>query len=312
LPAARLAALGATMELHHGLLAAADQARGAFGVGVLRRDGVIIPFAAFSGKRWSSPWPAPALALTVPVDLRALPKRWWGPTPALETWQATTIAGPRALRVVQPEWVDVHCLRQIGLRTDYRSERSVPPATEQPYPKDGLAVSPSQTIEPIETAAAESADVRRLIPELHKAFNSAERIVEDRFGHLVIRRAREGVEPSIEAVYAVGDSPRVYYVEAVRRYRKLGQSLGECAATAFGTGWFVRDGAGVRTLTMAVDLLNCNRYGASYMLPFGVMRLNDRLYWLAQFSGWEHERYVVLEIKSKTVDVIVNVRGGSC
>jgi len=293
-------------------LGAATPARGAFGVGVLRRDGVIIPFAAFNGKRWSSPWPVPALSLTVPVDLRALPSRWWGPTPALETWEATTIAGPLALRVVQPEWVDVQCQRQIGLRTDYRSERGAPPPSEQPYPKDGLAVSPAQPIEPIKMVVGESADVRPLLPELLKAFNDAERIVEGRFGHPMARRVREGREPLIEALYAVGDSPRIYYVEAIRQYRQLGLAVADCTAIAFGTGWFVRDDAGVRPLKMAVDLLNCNRYGASYMLPFGAMRLNDRLFWLAQFAGWEHERYVVLEIKAKTVDVIVNAWGGSC
>jgi hypothetical protein len=248
----------------------------------------------------------------VPVDLRALPSRWWGPTPALETWEATTVDGPRALRVVQPEWVDAHCLRQVGLRTDYRSGREAPSATEQPYPKDGLAVSPAQAIEPIQTASVEAADVRPLLPELLKVFNSAERVVEERFGHPIVRRSREGVAPSIEAVYGVGGSPRVYYVEAVRKYKRLGQSLGDCTAIGFGTGWFVRDASGVRTLEMAVDLLACNRYGASYMFPLGAMRLNGRLFWVAQFSGWDHERYVVLEIKNKTVDVVVSASGGSC
>ena len=51
---------------------------------------------------------------------------------------------------------------------------------------------------------------------------------------------------------------------------------------------------------------------ASYMLPLGVIRRSDRIYWLAQFSGWNQERYVVLEIESKKVDVRVNVWGGSC
>jgi len=32
------------------------------------------------------------------------------------------------------------------------------------------------------------------------------------------RRVREGREPLIEALYAVGDSPRIYYVEAIRQY----------------------------------------------------------------------------------------------
>src|SRR4029077_16551226 len=88
----------------------------AFGIGVLRRDSVVVPFASFDGKRWSSPWPPPNLELTVPIDLRAVPSRWWGPTRALESWQAWTAASPLTLRVVQPDWVDVHCVRQIGLR----------------------------------------------------------------------------------------------------------------------------------------------------------------------------------------------------
>jgi hypothetical protein len=291
---------------------AADSPRAAFGVGVLRRDGVIIPFAAFNGKRWSTPWPPPQGDLTVPVTLGAVPSRWWGPTRPLDEWQATTAAGARAVRVVQPDWVDILCVRQIGLRTDYRSDQLIPPRTAQPYPKDGLAVSPPQAIDRIQIVPAAALELRPLLPVLLTSFNDAERRVEGRAGHPVERRAREGVAPTIEAVYAAGDNPRVYYVEATRSYRQLGQPAGECAAIGFGTGWFVRDSAGVRMLTMATDLLNCNRQGASYMLPLGALTVVDRLFWLAQFSGWDHERYVVLDIKKKSVDVIVNTWGGAC
>src|SRR6266545_2216252 len=134
-------------------LAAAEPQTRPFGVGVLRRDGVIIPFASYNGKRWSHHWPAPGTDLTVPVDLRSLPSRWWGPTGPLDTW--TALPGraeggvPRALHVIQPDWVDTQCLRQIGLRTDYKPEQPAPPRTVQPYPKDGLVVSPAQPVEPI-------------------------------------------------------------------------------------------------------------------------------------------------------------------
>ena len=294
------------------MLAAADPPRGAFGIGVLRRDGVVVPFASFDGKRWSSPWPPPNLELTVPIDLRAVPSRWWGPTRALESWQAWTAANPLTLRVVQPDWVDVHCVRQIGLRTDYLPPRPPPPRTEQPYPKDGLAVSPPQPVERAEIVPSSAEEVRSFTAALTQAFNQAERLVEERYSHPVTRRAREGVEPTIEAVYAVGSTPRVYYVEASRSYRQLGQPVQECEALTFGTGWFVRDEAGVRPLKMAVDLLPCDRLGASYMLPLGVMRFGARLFWIAQFSGWDHERFVVIEIKSKTVEVAVNAWGGGC
>ena len=63
---------------------------------------------------------------------------------------------------------------------------------------------------------------------------------------------------------------------------------------------------------MFVDLLRCNRYGASYMLPLGVVRIAGRLFWLAQFSGWDHERYAVLEIKPKKVEVMFSTWGGGC
>jgi hypothetical protein len=128
----------------------------------------------------------------------------------------------------------------------------------------------------------------------------------------VTRRGREGRAPDIEAVYAVGDHPRIYYVEAARPYRRLGQPQNECEALAFGTGWFAREGVEVRALDTAVDLLTCNRIGASYMLPLGSMHAAGKLFWLAQFAGWNDERYVVVEIKPKAVEAVVNAWGGSC
>jgi hypothetical protein len=29
-----------------------------FVLGVVRRDGIVIPFSSFDGKRWDTPWPA--------------------------------------------------------------------------------------------------------------------------------------------------------------------------------------------------------------------------------------------------------------
>jgi len=59
-----------------------------------------------------------------------------------------------AVRVTQPDWVDAHCARQVVLRTNYRSAQPAPPPSEQPYPKDGVAVSPAHAIEPIDIVAA--------------------------------------------------------------------------------------------------------------------------------------------------------------
>ena len=49
--------------------------------GVVRNDGLLLPFAAFDGRKWSTPWPdgigGPA-SPDLPVNLASVPVKWWG------------------------------------------------------------------------------------------------------------------------------------------------------------------------------------------------------------------------------------------
>jgi hypothetical protein len=292
-------------------IVAAEPPQQPFAAGVLRRDGVVIPFAVFDGKSWSARWPKPALDLVVPISLTSVPEKWWGATGPLDTWYAIVGgAAPRPIKVVQPDWVDVQCVRQIGLHTDYRSDQLPPPPHEQPYPKDGLAIAPSRPVEPIAIVPPGGLEAGPLVAELKDAFNRAERQPAGKIDHPVDRERREQIDPKIEALYSHGTEPRVYYVEATREY--LAFESHDCTIMSFGTGWFVRENGKFRSLAMAVDVLGCSRQGASYMLPFGVVRTGTRLFWLVQFSGWDRERYAVIEPKIKSVDAVVNVWGGGC
>lgn len=282
--------------------------RDAFTLGIMRRDGALIPFAAFDGKHWDNKWPAPAADLMVPINLASVPKGWWAHDAPSAIWQVWTSKGPVPIRVTQPDWVQAHCARQVVLKTDYRSLDRPPSSREQPYPKDGVAVTPAHAIEPIEIVAAPDP----LLPseDLRKKFNSAELEVDQNFGHPIPRRTREAGDPTIEAMYAFGESPRAFYVESSRLYRTMGDE--GCTAIAFGTGWFIKDGGKVKWLDMAVDLLRCNKYGATYMLPLGAIRSGGRTFWIVQYSGWDHERYVVVEVKKSRVEAVVSAYGGGC
>jgi hypothetical protein len=292
-------------------LAAADSRDGAFTFAVLRRDGIAVPFATFDGRRWAAHWPRPAIDLTVPIDVGSVPSSWWGPIGPPASWQAWTAAGePQPVQVTRPDWIDVHCVRQVGLRTDYRASQFPPPPAEQPYPKDGLAIAPPHPVEPVQSVPPAAAELAAISTVLHEAFNRAERKTLDRFNHPVKEAVREQMAPAVERVYAHGGDPRVYYVESVREYAK--EETRECALVSYGTGWFVREGGTFRPLSMLVDVLNCDRRGASYMLPLGVARLGTRVFWLAQFSGWDHERYVVIEPRARAVEALVSVWGGGC
>ena len=99
---------------------------------------------------------------------------------------------------------------------------------------------------------------------------------------------------------------------AITSFAAVADTERERFGVGIGTGWFLGDTSGIRTVTMKVDVLNCSRDYGSYMLPLGVIRLNDRTFWLAQFSGYDHERYVVLEAKEHAVDVVINTWGGAC
>jgi hypothetical protein len=291
------------------LVAAADRASSSFVIGTLRRDGLILPFGAFDGKHWSAPWPLPQFDRAIPINLISVPKDWWGKAGVRETWQAWIGGAAATLAVVQPDFAKVHCTRQIGLRTDYRAAEPPPPPDIQPYPKDGLAVSPPQPLAPITILESGATELLPVWPAMRDTFNRAERDTASRFNDPMSERTRERIDPQFEAAYAYGTDPRIYYFESSRTYRMIGNQ--DCTI-AFGTGWIVKSGDTYKSFVAVVDLLPCTRYGATYMLPFGVMTLNGHTYWIAQFSGWDHERFAVIDIKPKEVEAVINVWGGGC
>src|SRR5262245_7842222 len=171
-----------------------------FSVGVLRRDGIIVPFASYDGRSWSVSWPKPTGDLTVPVSVASVPSKWWGPTGPLEAWQAWRSGGEaRSVKVLQPDWVDTHCVRQIGLRTDYQPDQIPPPPNVQPYPKDGLAIAPPHPVEAVRLVSTQSDETSAIVEDVVTAFNRAERQTANRFSHPLGESAREAITPRIEA-----------------------------------------------------------------------------------------------------------------
>jgi hypothetical protein len=285
----------------------------AFTVGVLRRDAIVVPFAVYDGKHWESPWPKPREVVDVPIQVRGVPSRWWGKVGPVESWQAWIGGTPRTIKVTQPDWYKAHCLKQLGLRTDYRPAEPPPPPDTQPYPKDALVVAPAHPIEPITTLPASVPP-----PAVDAAFAEAEEKTVSEYVHEgwtppADKKIRAGVALKAEAIYAFGDPAvrRVYYFEASKQYER-GRAP-QCPAVAFGGGFFVSEKNGpLRKLTFNVDFFDCDRYGILYMLPFGAVQLNNHLYWLAQRSGWDDEWYQVIEIGDKTVEFPVRAWGGGC
>ncbi len=287
-----------------------------FTLGVLRRDGLVTPFATFDGKHWRNDWPKPLRHVDdVPVTLRSVPSWWWGRPGPRETWQASVGSGERVeLHVTGANVYDAQCLQQIGLRTDYRPSAPPPDPRARPYPKDGLAVSPPYPIERIDVIP-----IPPIAPPLVEAFNKAEALAWLDAPAGPLRRLfppqREAVPIAIEAAYAAGNlASRVYYFEVVRRYESNAPELiAECAGLTYGAGWFARDGNGpLRKLSFEATVTSCDRNGLLYMLPLGAVRAAGQLFWIAQWSGWNVEQYEIVEIKPNGTEDVLRVPGGEC
>jgi hypothetical protein len=289
-----------------------------FSLAVLRRDGVLIPFAIHRNGKWATAWPAAGRLVEMPITIDDIPEDWWGETPPMLTWTFWPLDGsPRPVRPIAPIRYQAQCAPGVGLRSDYKSERPLPPPFERPFPKDGVAASGSVKIEKIailDERAAEWSDFERRLAE---AFTKAENraiLAYVGWAHPVPRRVREKTPQKIEALYRapVKDAGDLYYVEAARRYVDPKQKDG-CDLVTFAGGW-IRPWRPARDVfDIGAAITYCDRADAEFLFPLGLIRMEGRpTVWVAQTAGWFHERYVVIETTRDKNRVLVDAFGGGC
>ena len=129
-----------------GIRQTADSLSGRLVLGVVRNDGLLLPFAAFDGRKWSTPWPGdiggPGTP-DLPVNLASVPAKWWGGRRAgpLESLAArcrepptridAAVAGDDAGRLEPPAWIPhrpaVRCCRPFR-RSSCPFRRSASPS----------------------------------------------------------------------------------------------------------------------------------------------------------------------------------------
>jgi hypothetical protein len=133
------------------------------------------------------------------------------------------------------------------------------------------------------------------------------------WNHPFNRDARRKIVPAIEAWYTtvVPDSTATAsYLEIVKKYPPLPKDEG-CGLETFVTGWVHQESGEERHKASFKALATyCDREKASYMLPFGQMQLQDRLYWIFQMSGHDHEWYAVAEVRRDRSRVVAEFYAG--
>ncbi len=291
-----------------------------FTLGVVRQDGVLVPFAAYDGSRWRNAWPVPAGQTTVPISLHDIPNRWWGPTGERQQWVLfpTRGAGSQPVRLVAPIWFAAQCQMNIGVRTDYRSSAGLPTAPDEPAPKAGLAAAGQVAIEPVEVLGRQSPEWEEFTERVQAPFAEAENNALARSGgwaHPYAPKERAALPARLDVLCRSRFRPAgawVYYVEASKRY-EVPDAEGNlhCTLVAFAAGWARVDERGGK-LELQAAISDCAGSGFLYTLPLGAIRLDKNLLWIVQRSTWGYERYDVLEIRADEVKTVLETPGGTC
>jgi hypothetical protein len=298
-----------------------------FTLAVMRRDGIMVPFASYDNGHWYNRWPLPSEDREVPLSLSAVPADWWGIEGATSTWTLWTADGKaRQVQATAPLAYDAHCLVNVGLRTDYRSLAPAPPLEQHHYPKDGIAVTGSVTIEPVVVSQADDSMWKSLEEVLRPNINWAEANLlrglpptDVRFGFNSsgVPNARQ-VAPKVEVlVAATGLKPDTLtvYFEATKRYEPTDKSAARpCGAVTFASGWVHRNPAGQGFLdnNLQSRLTDCTQWNVDFGTPLGVIRIAGKPFWIMQVARWGGEAYQIVEIGDNRTTVVLTTPGGWC
>jgi hypothetical protein len=220
------------------------------------------------------------------------------------------------LKLLAPVFLRLPCTRRIGVSTNYHPAEVPPAPTVQPFPKDGLVVSGGQTIGVIETVPEGAPERLTIAKAVAEDFDDEEETAARQFmswQHPVNRTQRRKLPIEVEALYrAPMDEPgwTAYYVELVRRYP--GKSDDDCGLLTSARGW-VRTGPNGQTrVALGAQITYCDRYGVSFMLPLGLVKVSSGTYWIYQIAGYEQESYLISKPTARTEERILAYPAVAC
>jgi hypothetical protein len=289
-------------------------------VAVLRRDGLLLPFASFKDDGFKAPWPDGLRDKSVPLNLESVPDDWWGGE-VPSGWRARLTDGTeREIQVTTPQVYVSGCESRLGVRTDYTSDQPIPEVPVEPYPKDGVVISNGAILEPIEQVRPETSGGPRLLevltPELNDLEDGILRRIRGSSGwrHPAEAGERHDTPVRFEAWYRTAAGERGWhasYVESVRAYAP-GPADEGCGLETFFSGWVFEDPADRNHLRVDLNarVTYCDRNGVLFMLPFGQMHRDGKTFWIYQLSGWDAEWYEVTQVEEQRARPVVEFYGG--
>jgi hypothetical protein len=288
-------------------------------VGLLRSDGVVVPFAEQVAGQWTLP------GMTAPrdgaPDLADAPAAWFASGSTTPSWWLFVTLTGRAGTLTTSKTLQArsHCQSIWALASDLPA---IPLKETEVHTAAGVAATGDTTLEPFVTLPNDSGEARRIVAWLKSAFDrdeeAAAKAAPDRNPRAPAASDRERLPIAIERIVrsksAVGGRA-LYYIEAVRHLPTNARgSRDDCGLQSFWTGWLseVPATGELAILTSRLDLTDCDRKGSSSTIPLALLRSGGDTVVVAIDRFWESEQYAMYVTDGKTMRALVRAGGGGC
>lgn len=272
-----------------------------YGLGVVRTDGTIVPFAQYDRGRWRDLWSATERGgYQLPITLADVDDDWWGhvsPASTWQLWKPSAASQPLTVSGLRP--VSTPCGVTVGLTTDYQPPAPTPPPEVAPYPKAGLVTTAAITFEPIAPVGRGSETWQRVNGAIERSFDGLEmrQLFGMRWGHPIPSDERRRAPVNLNVLLHVTGS-RFHYFETTREYRdpEPPDDAPPCGLVTYVSGFLWENGRGELVPVSINTLVSyCHLEEAIYLWPLGVITESGRGYWVVQTAGWTGEAYGVIE-----------------
>jgi hypothetical protein len=296
----------------------------AFGLAVVRTSGLLVPIGWFNGTAWDATWPEPGRQVETPATLADIPKAWM-PAGVPAQWHLWLFDDPmvrtspfeptqaRPVTVLAPVRYHAHCVIAVGLKTDFSAGDGTSLRNEdEPGSLAGLALTQADTrVEPIVTVdpASELGKwvTARAITKFNRAEDAALETEDPQTPRLPGGPQRQKTAITWSKILRRGvaqGAVKTYYLEGEKDYGKN---------VSGGHIWlqFDRDR---EILDGEVEVTDPSRMGATHRHPLGVIRVDEREFWILQARHYESEDYEVFELKGseRPPRVVLSMSGGGC
>lgn len=293
----------------------AAQPSAAFSLGLIRADGILVPFAMFDGYAWIAAWPEPDEPIASDRSLAAVPSLWRQRHQQVpQSWHVLTPAAAMPeVHVLSHVAFDEHCGHQVGLLTDLQPRRA------DSHEKLLAADRAAPLTLPLDLSeSTDRAGWQDLVPLIEaEAARQEVSVIADwerrsnRTAQVAPVAARKPVQ--IRRLYALREAgSRVVYFEAERQYAT---SLWDAPDPSWllVNGWvYHAAGSEPSMLVTQAAITDSDFKGAVRMKPVGTVRAGGSTLWVGQEHGYESEAVAVLRIDATGAHQVFNRFIGGC